>query len=39
MMKITLSCDHRVIDGALGAEFVNTVKNKLEDAALWDAMV
>lgn len=39
MMKITLSCDHRVIDGALGAEFVNTVKNKLEDAALWDTMV
>ncbi len=39
MMKITLSCDHRVIDGALGAEFVNAVKNKLEDAALWDTMV
>lgn len=39
MMKITLSCDHRVIDGALGAEFVNVVKNKLEDAALWDSMI
>ncbi|MDD2480330.1 MAG: 2-oxo acid dehydrogenase subunit E2 [Victivallaceae bacterium] len=39
IMKITLSCDHRVIDGALGAEFVNAVKNKLEDAALWDGLI
>ncbi len=39
MMKVTLSCDHRIIDGALGAEFVNVLKNKLEDAALWDSLI
>ncbi len=31
MMKVTLSADHRVVDGAMGAEFVNTVKRILED--------
>lgn len=30
-MKITLSCDHRVIDGAMGAEFLKTLKNFFED--------
>ena len=35
MMKITLSCDHRIVDGALGARFVNAVKRKLEDVELW----
>jgi len=35
IMKITLSCDHRVVDGALGARFVNAVKQKLEDLELW----
>jgi pyruvate dehydrogenase E2 component (dihydrolipoamide acetyltransferase) len=35
MMKITLSCDHRIVDGALGARFVNAVKAKLEDIELW----
>ena len=39
MMKVTLSCDHRVIDGAMGAQFVNAVKKKLEDKKLWDSMV
>jgi pyruvate dehydrogenase E2 component (dihydrolipoamide acetyltransferase) len=29
-MKITLSCDHRVVDGAMGAGFLLTVKNILE---------
>lgn len=31
MMKVTLSCDHRVVDGATGAQFINTVKDILED--------
>lgn len=39
MMKVTLSCDHRVIDGAMGALFVNAIKKKLEDKKLWDSMV
>lgn len=30
-MKVTLSCDHRVIDGALGAEFLKTLKQYFED--------
>ena len=30
-MKFTLSCDHRVIDGALGAEFLQTLASYLED--------
>jgi len=29
-MKVTLSCDHRVIDGVTGAAFLNTVKGYLE---------
>jgi len=31
MMKVTLSCDHRVVDGATGAAFLNTLKEILED--------
>jgi pyruvate dehydrogenase E2 component (dihydrolipoamide acetyltransferase) len=31
MMKVTLSCDHRVVDGATGAQFLNEVKAILED--------
>ena len=31
MMKVTLSCDHRVVDGASGAKFLNTLKGILED--------
>ncbi|MEL6655100.1 MAG: pyruvate dehydrogenase complex dihydrolipoamide acetyltransferase [Bacteroidota bacterium] len=30
-MKVTLSCDHRVVDGATGAQFLNTVKDILQD--------
>ena len=32
-MKITMSCDHRVIDGALGATFLATLKGMLEEPA------
>ena len=31
MMRVTLSCDHRVVDGALGAQFLQTFKSLLED--------
>jgi pyruvate dehydrogenase E2 component (dihydrolipoamide acetyltransferase) len=30
-MRVTLSCDHRVIDGATGAAFLQTFKRNLED--------
>jgi pyruvate dehydrogenase E2 component (dihydrolipoamide acetyltransferase) len=33
-MTITLSTDHRCIDGALGAEFINAIKQYLEEPAL-----
>ena len=35
MMKLTLSCNRRIVDGALGAKFVNAIKHKLEDIELW----
>lgn len=31
VMKVTLSCDHRVVDGATGAAFLQTLKQFLED--------
>ncbi|MEO1414115.1 MAG: pyruvate dehydrogenase complex dihydrolipoamide acetyltransferase [Bacteroidota bacterium] len=31
MMKVTLSCDHRTVDGAKGSEFLVTLKSLLED--------
>lgn len=30
-MKVTLSCDHRVVDGASGAQFLATFKSIMED--------
>ncbi len=33
-MKVTLSCDHRVVDGATGAAFLNTFKDLMEEPAL-----
>ncbi len=33
-MKVTLSCDHRAVDGATGAEFLNHVKRLLENPLL-----
>jgi len=34
IMQLTLSCDHRVVDGADGARFLAEVKNLLENPAL-----
>ncbi len=31
VMKVTLSCDHRVVDGASGSEFLQTLKAYLEN--------
>ncbi len=31
LMKVTLSCDHRAVDGAVGAAFLQTLKGLLED--------
>jgi pyruvate dehydrogenase E2 component (dihydrolipoamide acetyltransferase) len=31
MMKVTLSCDHRIVDGATGAKFLQTLKKILEN--------
>ena len=30
-MRVTLSCDHRIIDGALGAKFLQTLKRLVEN--------
>ncbi len=36
-MRVTMSCDHRVIDGATGAQFLETVRMMLENplAIVW----
>jgi pyruvate dehydrogenase E2 component (dihydrolipoamide acetyltransferase) len=34
VMKLTLSCDHRVVDGAVGARFLQTLKAYLEEPLL-----
>ena len=30
-MRVTMSCDHRVIDGATGAKFLQTLKQYIEN--------
>jgi pyruvate dehydrogenase E2 component (dihydrolipoamide acetyltransferase) len=34
MMRVTMSCDHRVVDGATGAKFLQTFKRILENPLL-----
>ena len=34
IMTVTLSCDHRVVDGAVGAEFLSAFKEYIENPAL-----
>jgi pyruvate dehydrogenase E2 component (dihydrolipoamide acetyltransferase) len=33
-MTMTLTCDHRAIDGAVGADFLRTLKQLVESPAL-----
>jgi len=35
IMKMTLSSDHRIIDGATAARFANAIKQKLGEISLW----
>ena len=39
IMKMTLSADHRIVDGATGANFANAIRQKLENIELWRALV
>ncbi len=34
LMNVTMSCDHRVVDGATGAKFLQTFKQMLENPAM-----
>ncbi len=38
MMKMTLSSDHRIIDGAMAAGFINTAKKLIEDIEQWKSL-
>jgi len=38
MMKMTLSSDHRLIDGALAARFLNSIRKSLEEKNLWQRL-
>jgi len=39
MMKMTLSSDHRLIDGALAARFINSIRKTLEETSLWQRLI
>ena len=34
-LKVTLSCDHRVVDGVVGSKFLGTLKSHLENPVLF----
>jgi pyruvate dehydrogenase E2 component (dihydrolipoamide acetyltransferase) len=35
IMKMTLTSDHRIVDGASAARFLNAIRSKLEEITLW----
>jgi len=39
VMAMTLSADHRIVDGSMGAQFVNAIRSKLECLELWKSLV
>jgi len=39
MMKMTLSSDHRLIDGAQAARFLNSIRKTLEEISLWQRSI
>ena len=39
VMKMTLSADHRLIDGKTSADFLRAIKNKLENVNLWEQIL
>lgn len=39
VMAMTLSADHRIVDGSMGAQFVNAIRSKLESVELWKSLV
>ena len=39
IMKMTVSADHRIVDGALAARFANATKHKLEDMSVWRSLL
>jgi pyruvate dehydrogenase E2 component (dihydrolipoamide acetyltransferase) len=39
VMAMTLSADHRIVDGSMGAQFVNAIRSKLECVELWKSLV
>jgi pyruvate dehydrogenase E2 component (dihydrolipoamide acetyltransferase) len=39
VMAMTLSADHRIVDGSMGAQFINAIRSKLEQVELWKSLV
>ncbi len=39
LMAMTLSVDHRIVDGSVGAQFANAIRTKLENIELWKTLV
>jgi len=39
IMKMTVSADHRLIDGATAAGFLNAIRRRLEDRSVWTSLM